>query len=464
MSAAEALFARLIAEIRALINCDIVYLDLVCSEAALAHPLLQHLRAREDLQYTYGKPGSWNEEMEGALRALYDITTQMGIPWVSNETRLPGQVSAGSLAVIPVSVSGGLLGMLVCGHTRPEFFHPGIMHLLQQYLVTGARHLLEGLIELYGESRARQYQATSAQLMQEQQRFLALLCHELRRPLTALKGYTELFMAYGDDPIAPEASLEYLDWRAYVRMVQEKTQQLELLLNDVQDVARVSQGQLRLNLEAVDIVHLCRQMIATEHERLDRVRPGQYRLSLEVAREMPLAWVDPVRVRQALANLLDNAIKYSPQGGLIEVLVTDHTPYSGSSYSLVTAHAEPERLTQAACMPEGHYLYVTVHDHGIGIPHHLQQMLFRPFTRLEHNMHERVPGNGLGLYLVQRLIEQMQGQVWLQSDEGRGTSITLALPIAPLSGIDEKTLQPGYRQPQLVSVTEYAFTPSQARW
>lgn len=62
MSSAEALFARVIVEIRALINCDIVYLDLVCTETALAHPLLQRLCAREDLQRTYGKPGNWDEE------------------------------------------------------------------------------------------------------------------------------------------------------------------------------------------------------------------------------------------------------------------------------------------------------------------------------------------------------------------------------------------------------------------
>ncbi|GHO65955.1 hypothetical protein KSC_048470 [Ktedonobacter sp. SOSP1-52] len=452
MSSAEALFARVIMEIRALINCDIVYLDLVCFETALAHPLLQRLCAREDLQRTYGKPGNWDEEMEGALRALYDITTQMGVPWISNAARLPGQASVGSLAVVPVSSSGGLLGMLVCCHTQPEFFHPGIMHLLQHYLATGSRRLLEGLIELYGESCVRRHQDTSAQFLQEQHHFLALLCHELRRPLTALKGYTELYMTYGDDPGAQEASLESLDWRAYLRMVQEKTQQLELLLNDVQDVARVSQGQLRVSLDAVDIVSLCRQMIMSEQERLDQVSPGQYRLSLEVAevaevaREMPPAWVDLERVRQALANLLDNAIKYSPQGGLIEILVTDHAPYSGSSYFLVATHTERERPA------EDHYLYVTVHDHGVGIPRHLQQALFRPFTRLEHDMHERVPGNGLGLYLVQSLVEQMHGQVWLQSDEGRGTSITLALPIAPMPMADEKTPQPEYRQPQRAKV------------
>lgn len=449
MSSAEALFARVIAEIRALINCDIVYLDLVCSETALAHPLLQRLCVREDLQRTYGKPENWDAEMEGALRALYDITTQMGVPWISNAARLPGQAAIGSLAVVPVAGSGGLLGMLVCCHTGPAFFHPGIMHLLQQYLATRARQLLEGLIELYGESCARQYQATSAQLMQEQHHFLALLCHELRRPLTALKGYTELFMTYGEDPGPQEASLEGLDWRAYLRMVQEKTQQLELLLNDVQDVARVSQGQLRMSPDAVDIVSLCRQMITSEHERLDQISPGQYRLSLEVAevaREMPPAWVDPARVRQALANLLDNAIKYSPQGGLIEMLVTDHAPYSGSSYSLVTTHTEHKRPA------EKHYLYVTVHDHGVGIPRHLQQTLFRPFTRLEHDMHERVPGNGLGLYLVQSLVEQMHGQVWLQSDEGRGTSITLALPIAPVPMGEEKTPRPEYRQSQRAKV------------
>ncbi|GHO43212.1 sensor histidine kinase [Ktedonospora formicarum] len=146
---------------------------------------------------------------------------------------------------------------------------------------------------------------------------------------------------------------------------------------------------------------------------------------------MPLVWADPVRLRQALANLLDNAVKYSPHGGLIELLVTDQAPYLEQSYSVI----RPERAlqidptTSLGEPPGDSYLYITVHDHGVGIPPHLQQTLFRPFTRLEHDMQIRVPGSGLGLYLVLLLVERMGGILLLQSDEGRGTSITLALPI-----------------------------------
>lgn len=432
MPSADALFMRIITRVRALLHCDIVYLELTCPEYDLAHPLLRCVNEQEASQHCYGKPVDWEDTNREAVQALYDIALQMGVPWIGNAARLPGQDNVGSIAVIPLGGPGGILGALVCMDARPEAFHYGEMQLLEQYLPRVVRQVLEGLVALCQARGISQWQEEAPHVSNEQYEFLSLLCHELRRPMTALKGYTELFLSYGNE------MHKGLDWSVYLSMVREKTQQLETLINDVQDVVRMSKGYLQVCSRPVNIVRLCREMVESERARLEQIAPGDYRLCLEVANGMPLAWADPARLRQVLANLLDNAIKYSPHGGLIELLVTDQAPYLEQSYYVIKPERKPYEV-------EGHdrqYLYITVHDHGVGIPRHLQQILFRPFTRLEHNMQERVPGNGLGLYLVLLLVEGMSGRLLLQSDEGHGTSITLALPVAHTHMMNEMACEP----------------------
>jgi two-component system, OmpR family, sensor histidine kinase VicK len=137
-------------------------------------------------------------------------------------------------------------------------------------------------------------------------------------------------------------------------------------------------------------------------------------------------------VQQILTNLVENAIKYSPTGGLIEIQahLSSNCLRSCTCVYCRGNYSETEEIFS----PHTIFACITVRDQGIGIPHQQQSSLFKPFTRLAHPATRHVSGTGLGLYIARKLVEAMHGQVDLRSSEGRGTAITFTLPVAPVAG------------------------------
>ncbi len=113
--------------------------------------------------------------------------------------------------------------------------------------------------------------------------------------------------------------------------------------------------------------------------------------------------VDPQRMEQVLGNLLGNAIKYSPQGGTIEIKVQENV--------------------------EEHMVELSIHDHGIGIPVEQQAQIFGRFVRADNARAYGIGGTGLGLYLCRELIERQCGRIWFESAEGEGSTFSMALPV-----------------------------------
>lgn len=130
---------------------------------------------------------------------------------------------------------------------------------------------------------------------------------------------------------------------------------------------------------------------------------------------------------------MENAVKYSPDGGLIEVL-TSPSPVMLKTLSEISL-AEMPATEDVAVFKEPLMVQITVRDRGIGIPHDQQSHLFKPFSRLEHALTKDVPGAGLGLYITGKLVEAMGGRVILCSREGEGTSVTFTLPVKPADNV-----------------------------
>jgi signal transduction histidine kinase len=126
-------------------------------------------------------------------------------------------------------------------------------------------------------------------------------------------------------------------------------------------------------------------------------------------------------VQQVLLNLLENAIKYSPKGGRIELEVTLVAERNGRCLAFGR-----QRIPRQVC--------ITIRDQGMGISMQHAGRLFEPFERLEQSTSSRIPGMGLGLYIARKLIEAMDGKIELQSCEGRGTNVTIHLPVAESGG------------------------------
>ena len=230
--------------------------------------------------------------------------------------------------------------------------------------------------------------------VQARDTFLSIAAHELKTPLTSLKGGAQLLLrrqARGQlDPDRLASGLGDL-----VRAIDR----LATLTDDLLDAERLRTGQLALMPRATDLATLVGEAVDRARDRAD----GGHRLTLDASAGLPPVPIDAIRIDQVLTNLLDNAIKYSPQGGTVAITV------------------------RAA----GEGVAVSVRDAGIGLPTGAADAIFEPFGRAQNATTSNLPGMGLGLYICRNIVERHGG--WIKAEsagEGRGTAITFWLAFA----------------------------------
>lgn len=229
-----------------------------------------------------------------------------------------------------------------------------------------------------------------------QEEFLSALAHDLKNPLTTMRGQTQLLrrrIARGEPPDEErlDASLEGIDTAA-VRMTR--------LLDELVDVTRLRAGQeIDLSREPADLVELAQRSVDEQARTTER---HQLRLLADMD-ALPGSWDGP-RLERVLANLLGNAIKYSPEGGEIVVRISREGTGAGATAVL------------------------TVEDHGVGIPADDFDLIFERFQRAGNV--ERIAGSGIGLAGAKRIVELHGGTISVASKEGEGSTFTVRLPIA----------------------------------
>lgn len=225
--------------------------------------------------------------------------------------------------------------------------------------------------------------------------FISLATHELRTPVTVIAGYTDMLLRRAVR--GKEHGLD--EWQsAKLQEMKQATEQLAKLTHDLLDVTRAQAGQFQLHLSPTDLVALTRQVVGRLQATTER-----HQLSLYTTLAHLWAQVDAERVEQVLSNLLDNAIKYSPQGGPIEVTLEENA-------------AAREALFRIC-------------DHGMGIPHAQQVHIFGRFVRADNVRAARIGGTGLGLYLCRELVERHGGHISFESEEGVGSTFFFSLPL-----------------------------------
>ncbi len=220
------------------------------------------------------------------------------------------------------------------------------------------------------------------------QQMVSDIAHELRTPLTNMRGYLE---ALRDGVVEPSPEM--------IASLHEEALLLGRLVDDLQELALAESGQLRLSREPVDVAGAVQQAMSGFQPQADA---KGLKLLSTLPPGLPPVDADPQRLGQVLRNLLRNALAYTPQGGEIEV-----------------------RARQAGAAVE-----VTVRDTGIGIaPEHLPYV-FERFYRVDQSRARSTGGAGLGLSIVRRLVEAHGGRVWVESQEGKGSTFGFTLPVA----------------------------------
>ncbi len=380
------------------------------SDPFFRHPLLAFLPADLSL-FAHDPSLDLAFLQDERLLALMDLALARGD--LSCYDFLPDSIYS-SIALAPLAVSSGQLGLLLLADTRPQAFLSGEQLLLSQFSPFVARQV-EYLLSDLCLSSTSSYVSFSSE--QELGTFLSLMNHEIRLPLTAIKGYVALLQTYGsasafsdDASLSSPASpppLSLALQHQYLQVVLDQVNHLELLLGDLLDISRLHYGRLAFRQLPVDVRQLCQHVISFMQHQMAQQQPGRYRFSCHCAPVPLIALADPARLQQVLLNLLENAVKYSPAGGPVELFVSKQNSSSPTGSAMIC---------------------VTVRDRGIGIPLSQQPLLFRPFSRGTQSSSLNLPGSGLGLYISRLLIEAMGGTITLQSSEGLGARLTFFLP------------------------------------
>jgi signal transduction histidine kinase len=242
-----------------------------------------------------------------------------------------------------------------------------------------------------------QMAASLDKLEQSRKRLTADIAHELRTPLTVIEGTVDGMM---DGVFKPDK--EHLSW------IKEQTALLTRLINDLRDLSLAESGQLKLNLDNIDVRDIVSRKISHVSVLTKKKNIG---LKLYADDELPLIKADAERIEQVITNLLSNAIRHTPAGGTITVTIQK---------------AEKDKTDKAS----RDFLQVSVNDTGEGIsPEHLP-FVFNRFYRVESSRYRESNETGLGLAIVKQMIEAHGGKVWIESTAGVGSTIFLLLPVA----------------------------------
>jgi len=219
---------------------------------------------------------------------------------------------------------------------------------------------------------------------------ISTLAHEMRTPLTSIKGFsTALLME--------QVSFDPETRREFLQMIDSECDVLTDLIHDLLESSVIDAGLLRLECEPVLLPRLA-ESVVSEVAR----QSGQHRVLIDFPRAFPIVDADPARVTQVLRNLLDNALKYSPQGGIIVV---------------------------RGQVGKGQVV-LSVADQGVGIAPADLNRLFEKFFRAESGLGRHVVGSGLGLPIAQAIVESHGGHIWAESKPGEGSTFYFTLPLA----------------------------------
>jgi signal transduction histidine kinase len=316
---------------------------------------------------------------------------------------LEGGRSSRSMLAVPIMVGDRVLGALTLVRRAPAEQFTDLELILVATVGNSAAVALENA-RLYEQERAlalrledlNQLYGKEAEILEKLGEYdrlytsvVATVSHELKTPLMGIRGFAQMIR---------DGDVDGADARDFASEIHENAVRLSSYAERILQEDAVHHGRLRLDIREVRL----RQLVAQVVRSLRATVSNRHRLINDVTDEIPLVKGDAEKINQILVNLINNAIKYSPDGG--EVRISAQT--------------------------RGKEVELSVEDEGLGIPADAQKRIFDRFYRVESNETRGIGGTGLGLSIVQGLVELHGGRIWVESREPKGSRFTFTLPFA----------------------------------
>lgn len=354
------------------------------------HDLLLYSPDRETLarravtwsERIVGGRGAFLIDSDGAILAVDGVDLEEARRLVETAHLDPASVTSGQpafdhgLLVLPLDLQGGRGAMVVIGGGRPPISGDGDLKRLQHY----ATSITAGLERVTLNTKIHALERAKTEL-------LSIASHELRGPMTVIKGYLTMLEAGILGEVSPKA-------QSVLPLLISKADEVEWLVERMIETARLEEGRLELNMRRCDILELTEKATSGM-----RTLMNGHELRLDEPSDPLEAEVDPERFQIVVRNLLSNAVKYSPTGS--EVLV---------------------KVSRDDDMAK-----VSVSDQGVGIAPEDQDRIFNRFARIASTQH--VEGTGLGLWLSREIARRHAGDLTVQSSLGAGSTFVLAVPL-----------------------------------
>ena len=292
--------------------------------------------------------------------------------------------------------------MILSGQEDEALAMKAIHQGVQDYLVKGdmtSRNLERSMrYAIERQALLRSLEISRKQQIEFKNRFLSHVSHELRTPLTCIHQYVSLLVDGLAGPVAPEQ-------RDHLQTVLKSVNQLHAMIRDLLEATRAESGKLRVEARCLALVELVQQAVA-----MMRPLAQDKGISVELIADprIPLLYADPDRILEVLINLIDNAIKFTPNGGSITVKAN-------------------------ALETDSEFAYVSVADTGSGIGPEAQPLIFERLYQDPDSIDGSRKRLGLGLFIAKELVTLHGGRIWVASQPGEGSTFTFTLPIYSLS-------------------------------
>jgi signal transduction histidine kinase len=297
---------------------------------------------------------------------------------------------AHSQLVIPIRRESKVIGLFLLETTRTEAYQQDDQAFLSRLADHAAIAIANG--QLYTEVR----QANVAK-----SEFVSLVAHELKNPMTSIKGYAELLAAGAVGPMTEMQS-------NFLGTIRSNIERMKTIVEDLNDNSKIEAGRLRLDFKAVSLAEVTETVVRSTRRQIDDKKQA---MNVELPETLPKIWADRTRIEQILINLVSNSNKYTQEGGQIAI-VAEKTANTWDPQGAATV------------------VHIWVKDDGLGMTPEDQKKIFQKFFRSEDDQARKSPGTGLGLNITKSLVEMQGGRIWFESEFRKGTTFHITVPVS----------------------------------